>query len=297
MLIEYGVWGSRLVLAGAFGLLTWGKLADGPATRKALLDFGIGIRWVPAVAIGLPAAEGLVAAGLLLPWTAAVAGAASALPLAAFTAVIARLLLRGEHPHCSCFGAATSAPIGPAMLVRNGLLLALAGLVTVGALRYPRVPADLPVEVGVGLALIVTLAVVLIWTLGQVRALRRRVDEQALSTLGAEGLPVGAVAPEFELPAAEGGRIDLVSLLAPGKGVLLVFVHPGARCARRWHASCPDGRRGCVRRRRSCWSVTAISPSTPRGAVRKKWAISRFSCNRATRPRFAIGSGERRRRY
>ena len=58
MLIEYGVWGSRLVLAGAFGLSTWGKLADGPATRKALVDFGIGIRWVPAVAIGLPVAEG-----------------------------------------------------------------------------------------------------------------------------------------------------------------------------------------------------------------------------------------------
>ncbi|PKV82310.1 peroxiredoxin family protein [Nocardia fluminea] len=243
MLIEYGVWGSRLVLAGAFGLSTWGKLADGPATRKALLDFGIGIRWVPAVAIGLPAAEGLVAAGLLLPWTAAVAGAASALLLAAFTAVIARLLLRGEHPSCSCFGAASAAPIGPTTLVRNGLLLALAGLVTVGALRYPWVPAGLPVEGGVGLALIVALAVVLIWTLGQVRALRRRVDEQALSTLGAEGLPVGAVAPEFELLADEGGRIDLVSLLAPGKAVLLVFVHPGcemcaalARELPRWQA-------------------------------------------------------------
>lgn len=216
-----------MVLAGAFGLSTWGKLSDGPATRKALVDFGIGIRWVPAVAIGLPAIEGAVAAGLLLPWTAGVAGAGAALLLAAFTAAIVRLLARGEHPNCSCFGAASSAPIGPATLVRNGLLLALAALVVLGALRYPQIPLGLPLEVGVGLALIVAMAVVLIWTLGQVHALRRRVDEQALSTLGAEGLPVGAVAPEFELLAGERARIDLASLLAPGKAVLLVFVHPG----------------------------------------------------------------------
>ncbi|MGW6619827.1 peroxiredoxin family protein [Nocardia sp. NPDC055002] len=126
--------------------------------------------------------------------------------------------------------------------MRNGLLLALAAVVTVGAIRYPRVPAGLPVEAGVDLVLIAMLAVVLTWTLGELRALRRRVDEQALSTLGAEGLPVGAVAPEFELLAAEGGRIDLASLLAPGKAILLVFVHPGcemcaalARELPRWH--------------------------------------------------------------
>lgn len=232
MLIEYGVWGSRLVLAGAFGLSTWGKLADGPATRKAVADFGIPIRWVPLVAIGLPVAEGLVAVGVLLPWTAAVAGGVAMLLLAGFTAAIVRLLLRGEHPNCSCFGAASAGPIGPATLVRNGLLMALAALVTAGALRYPQVPAGLPAEATAGLALIVILAVVLLWTLGELRALSRRVDEQALSTLGAEGLPVGAVAPEFELLAVEGGRISLESLLAPGKAVLLVFVHPGCEmCA------------------------------------------------------------------
>ncbi|MFD4351112.1 MauE/DoxX family redox-associated membrane protein [Nocardia sp. NPDC058519] len=232
MLIEYGVWGSRLVLAVAFGLSTWGKLADGPATRKALVDFGIGIRWVPGVAIGLPVAEGLVAVGMVLPWTAGIAGAVSLLLLTVFTAAIVRLLLRGEHPNCSCFGAVSAGPIGPATLVRNGLLVMLAALVTVGALRYPQVPAGLPAEASVGLALIAVLAMVLLWTLGELGELRRRVDEQALSTLGAEGLPVGAVAPEFELLAVEGGRISLESLLAPGKAVLLVFVHPGCElCA------------------------------------------------------------------
>ncbi|WP_410873098.1 MauE/DoxX family redox-associated membrane protein [Nocardia sp. A7] len=232
MLIEYGVWGSRLVLAGAFGLSTWGKLADRPATRKALVDFGIHIRWAPWVAVGLPVIEGLVAVGAVLPWTAGIAGAVSVLLLAVFTAAIVRLLLRGEHPNCSCFGAASAGPIGPVTLVRNGLLLALAALVTVGALRYPQVPAGLPAEATAGLALIAVLTMVVIWTLGELHDLRRRVDEQAMSTLGAEGLPVGAVAPEFELQAVEGGRISLESLLSPGRAVLLVFVHPGCEmCA------------------------------------------------------------------
>ncbi|NKX86990.1 peroxiredoxin family protein [Nocardia coubleae] len=232
MLIEYGVWGSRLVLAGAFGLSTWGKLANGPATRKAVVDFGIHIRWAPAVAIGLPVVEGSVAAGILLPWTAGFAGAVALLLLVCFTAAIVRLLLRGEHPNCSCFGAVNAEPIGPAPLVRNALLVALAALVTVGALRYPQVPGSLPAEAAVGLMLIVTIAAVLCWALGELRWLRRRVDEQALSTLGAEGLPVGAVAPEFELQAVEGERVDLASLLSPGRAVLLVFVHPGCEmCA------------------------------------------------------------------
>lgn len=231
MLIEYGVWGSRLVLAGAFGLSTWGKLADGPATRKALSDFGLSIRWVPLAAVGLPVIEGLVAAGILLPWTTGFAAAVSLLLLAGFTAAIVRLLLRGEHPHCSCFGAA-SRPIGSASIVRNGLLMALAALVLVGALKYPGLVGTLPLEATLGLALIAILTTVALRTLGELRELRRRVDEQAMSTLGAEGLPVGAVAPEFELLAIDGGRFSLESLLSPGRAVLLVFVHPGCEmCA------------------------------------------------------------------
>ncbi|WP_169812942.1 TlpA family protein disulfide reductase [Nocardia niwae] len=247
MLIEYGVWISRLGLAVVFGLSAWGKLADRSATRQAVGDFGVPLRWVPTVAWGLSIAEAIIAVGVLIPWVSGLAALAVLLLLAVFTAVIARLMRRGEHPSCSCFGAASATPIGPKTLVRNGLFALLAMVVGIGALAHPRVPMDLPADGVVGCAVVAALVAVLIRFAGQLRALRRRVDEQALSTLGAEGLPVGAVAPEFELLGADGATTTLEDLLATAKSVLLVFVHPGcelcaalARELPRWRARTGD---------------------------------------------------------
>ncbi|WP_141717548.1 peroxiredoxin family protein [Nocardia altamirensis] len=232
MLIEYGVWISRLVVGVLFGLSALGKLADPVGTRKAVGEFGVPLRWVPAVGWGLPAVEVVAALAVLLPWTA-LAGAVLALVLlVVFTAAVVRLLRKGEHPACSCFGAVSAAPIGAKTLVRNGVLIVLVLLVAGGAIAHPRVPGGLPVDDAVWLAVAAVLIAALTWVWGEVRALRRRVDEQALSTLGAEGLPTGAVAPEFELLDIAGGRTSLASLLARERQVLLVFVHPGCElCA------------------------------------------------------------------
>ncbi|MBF6295932.1 redoxin domain-containing protein [Nocardia amamiensis] len=247
MLIEYGVWVSRLALFVVFGLSAWGKLADRSATRQAVGDFGVPLRRVSAVAWGLPIVEAMLAVAVLLPWVSGVAAVAALLLLGVFTAVIARLLRRGERPSCSCFGAASSAPIGPKTLVRNGALAVLAAAVGVGALTHPHVPMGLPADDAIGCAVVAVLVGVLVWLTGQLRTLRRRVDEQALSTLGAEGLPVGAVAPEFELLDLLGSKTTLEALLAGGRSVLLVFVHPGcelcaalARELPRWHARIGD---------------------------------------------------------
>lgn len=51
--------------------------------------------------------------------------------LLAFTVAIVRRLRRGERPPCACFGSWSSAPIGPAHLVRNAVLAALAIAVAV----------------------------------------------------------------------------------------------------------------------------------------------------------------------
>ncbi|MGK8521425.1 MauE/DoxX family redox-associated membrane protein [Nocardia asteroides] len=247
MLIEYGVWVSRLGLCVVFGLSAWGKLTDRSATRQAVQDFGIPLRWIPTVAWGLPIAESVIAVGVLLPWVSGVAALVALLLLAVFTAAIARLLRRGEHPSCSCFGGVSAAPIGRKTLVRNGLLAVLAVAVGIGAQTHPRVPIGLPADDAIGCAVVAVVVAVLVWLTGQLRILRRRVDEQALSTLGAEGLPVGAVAPEFELLDTEGTKTTLEDLLAGGRSALLVFVHPGcelcaalARELPRWHARTAD---------------------------------------------------------
>ncbi|WP_278263713.1 MauE/DoxX family redox-associated membrane protein [Nocardia sp. AG03] len=232
MLIEYGVWGSRLVLAAVFGLAAWGKFRDRPEARKSVAEFGVPLRLVPGVAIGLPILEALVALALLPPWTAGAAGVVAVVLLGGFTLAILRLLRRGERPDCACFGAVGAAPIGWATVVRNGLLMVLAVLVVVGSLSRPQAPAGLPVDAAVGLVLITVLGAALVRIFGELGELRRRVDAQALSTLGGEGLPVGAVAPEFELRTTEDDRVDLGSLLSDGKALLLVFVHPGCEmCA------------------------------------------------------------------
>ncbi|MBF6220911.1 redoxin domain-containing protein [Nocardia abscessus] len=247
MLIEYGVWVSRLGLCVVFGLSAWGKLADRSATRQAVADFGVPLRWVPAVAWGLPVLEATIAVTVLLPWISGLAAVAALALLAVFTVAIVRLLRRGERPSCSCFGGASAAPIGPKTLLRNGVLAALALVVDVGALTYPGVPMGLPADHAIGWAVVAALVAVLVWLAGQLRSLRRRVDEQALSTLGAEGLPVGAVAPEFELFDATGAKTTLEDLLAGARAVLLVFVHPGcelcaalARELPRWHVRTGD---------------------------------------------------------
>ncbi|MFB8009489.1 peroxiredoxin family protein [Nocardia sp. NPDC056000] len=232
MTIEYGVWGLRLALGVVFGLAAAGKFADPAGTRKAVGEFGVPIRWTPLVSRSLPIAETLVVVLLVSPWTG-FAGALFGLALLlAFTAAVARLLRQGKHPSCACFGAASTAPIGRATLLRNAALIAFALVTGVGVLAEPDVPGSLPVDHAIGMVVIAVFAALFTRLTGELRAVRRRLDEQALSTLGAEGLPVGAVAPEFELLNVTGGRTGLEALLAQGGSLLLVFVHPGCEmCA------------------------------------------------------------------
>ncbi|WP_306357213.1 MULTISPECIES: peroxiredoxin [unclassified Nocardia] len=266
MVVDYGVWVSRLLLATVFGLSAWGKFADLAGTRKAVHEFGIGLRWVSLAAWALPVVEAVIAVAALPPRSAVGAAVAAGGLLVVFTVAVVRLLRAGQHPACSCFGAASSVPIGRATVVRNGVLIALAVLVAVGALAVPEVPGSLPADHAVGMAVVAVLLALFLLIQGELRVVRRRLDEQALSTLGAEGLPVGAVAPEFELLTPEGDRSGLSDLLRAGRHLLLVFVHPHcemcaalARELPRWH-----------RRTAAELSIVVVGNGDP--AEHEKWA-------------------------
>jgi hypothetical protein len=187
--------------------------------------------------------EATIAVAVLPPWTAAAASAAALALLIVFTAAVVRLLRRGKRPACSCFGALSTAPIGAATVWRNTVLMVVAGCAMCGSIIDGAVPEDLSLDRSLGAAALAAVAARLAWVGGEVAALRQRVDQQALSTLGAEGLPVGAVAPIFELTSADGARVASESLLDGGRSALLVFVHPAcemcaalARELPRWHA-------------------------------------------------------------
>lgn len=77
-----------------------------------------------AAAAGAVAGEAAVVALLALPWTVPAGFVAAAIVLAAFTSGIVSTLRRGRVTSCRCFGA-SAARLGPAHVVRNGLLLAV----------------------------------------------------------------------------------------------------------------------------------------------------------------------------
>ncbi|MQY30856.1 MauE/DoxX family redox-associated membrane protein [Nocardia aurantia] len=226
MLIECGVWVSRLAVAGVFGLSAVGKLADRAATARAAHEFGVPIRWSATVAVALPALEGVIALGVLPERTAVVAACGAIALLVVLTAAVLRLLARGARPACSCFGAASAEPIGGATVFRNGVLILVVAAAAVGSALKRGVPGELPVSQWAGLAVIAGLATWQVWTQARVATLRRQVDRLALADLGREGLPPGAAAPEFDLADTRGGRVTLTDLVADGRRSLLVFVHP-----------------------------------------------------------------------
>jgi len=109
-------------------------------------------RLLPAVAVLLCAAETATAACLIIAGALAVTGAPGAAALAraalgaaavlsaVLTGGVAAVIRRGIQARCSCFGAASSRPLGRIHLIRNLGLLTVACAGLVGALLPPGHP-------------------------------------------------------------------------------------------------------------------------------------------------------------
>jgi hypothetical protein len=116
----------RAFITLVFVISVAGKLKG----RHAFLGFTDSVRALaprlPAgpTAVAVIATEAVIVVLLALP-TASLAGFALATALlSAFTVAIGTTVRRGEQVACRCFGSASSAPVGPAHLVRNAFLLA-----------------------------------------------------------------------------------------------------------------------------------------------------------------------------
>ncbi len=261
----------RLILVAVLAVAGVAKLADRSGAVGAVKGFGVPERLAGTVAGLLPVAE-LAAAVLLIASSTARSGALLALALMlTFCAAITRSLLRGEAPDCHCFGAIHSEPAGPRTLIRNLVLAATAAVVLAGG---PGVSATGWVgNVEAGGATVVALGVALAAALIGggllvLNLLRRngelllRVDEleDALTASGlivpetptpvaTGGLPIGTIAPDFELPGLDGAPVSLDSL-GGGEELLLVFSDPDCGpCSAlmpqvaQWQRERPGGRR------------------------------------------------------
>jgi peroxiredoxin/uncharacterized membrane protein YphA (DoxX/SURF4 family) len=244
---------ARLLLAIVFIVSGLAKLVDRAGSRQAMIDFGVPAQLATPFGILLPLAE-LALVVALIPRASAWWGALGALALLLlFIAGISYNLARGRTPDCHCFGQLHSAPIGWSTLVRNVILLAIAGYIV----WFGRINAGLSaigwlgaltvaqrVEVGAGTLMLVLLVAetwIVVRVLQQHGEMLLRLNELevrfAESGMGEaataaahptdNGLPVGIVAPTFSLPGLYGETITLDFLRASGKPVLLIFSDPG----------------------------------------------------------------------
>ena len=241
---------SSIALAVVFATAGVAKMLDRDGSRAAARSFGVPDRLAGIVGIGVPIAE-IAIALMLLPtstrWWAAVAALGL---LVLFSAAIGRAMARGEAPDCHCFGQLHSAPAGWRTLTRDGLLALVAGFIVVAGRGDPGPTvfawaSRLDGLEWLALILCVVLAALAVLggyvlthvlrSYGQVLA---RLDgvEGRLRAAGFEfdepddtpqfGLEPGTPAPAFSLQSAEGARVTLEDLRAPGAPVLLIFTSP-----------------------------------------------------------------------
>lgn len=224
---------AQVILAAVFLVAGAGKLMDLAGSRRALAGFGLSERTASIGGALLPLAELATAVALLVRPSARWGAVAALVLLLAFIAGIARAMSRGETPDCNCFGALHSAPAGPRALARNAALAAVATFVAIAGPGpsiadwvAQRTAAEL-VAVAAGIAA-VALGALAAWTWWHNRRLSRELAS-AQQTVAAipPGLPVGAMAPDFQVPSASGEPLALSSLLGRGLPVALVFVRPG----------------------------------------------------------------------
>ncbi len=178
-------------------------------------------------------------------------GAAGALALLLiFIVAIAVNLAHNRRPECHCFGQIASAPIGRGMLLRNGVLALLAGMVLWQSWQRPSISAvqwiaQLSAWQAVALvggAIMLGLLAAQTWfllhlfrqhgrLLLRIDALERMLPAQqhapVPAPMPAVGLPLGAPAPRFQLPDLANHMQRVDTLLAPRKPVLLLFSDPG----------------------------------------------------------------------
>jgi len=123
----------RIVLAVVFVIAFISKVHSRSAFGEfagSLDDIGwIRRRWRSTVAVLIPMLEAAVVVLLVGPASVMFGFASGAVLLVAFTAITGAEIAKGHRVRCRCFGAG-AAPIGPAQIARNVVLLiaSIAGL-------------------------------------------------------------------------------------------------------------------------------------------------------------------------
>ncbi len=233
-----------------FALAGIGKLLDLKGSEKAVKDFGTPEEFAKFFAVALPFAEIVFAVCLLFVETSWVGAIGALILLLSFIGGMIYQLAQGNAPDCHCFGAIHSEPVSRKSLIRNivfavlALVLILSGKSNQGASLFDSANASEGnfMTFILGLATVGLLAATVFYLKKiseQQTQIMRRMEILELTALdgGREtvredlahptgGLPIGAPAPDFVLPDANGKNVSLENLLAHAQPILLFFVSP-----------------------------------------------------------------------
>lgn len=225
---------ARIVLSGIFALAGATKLVDHSGFENSLLQFGVPERLIPELRYVIPGLEIVVAVGLLVDPAARFAAAGGLLLLLVFTAAISITLASGRHPSCHCFGTIGVEHVGVRSIVRNGILALVTILVIVvgQGLRLESfvvtaATSAITLSYAAVVAVLVEAFLLIAIVQQQGRLLVRLEQLEAAKRL--TGLPVGATAPEFSLPDANGDMRSLRSFIDTRRALFVIFASASCR--------------------------------------------------------------------
>jgi len=233
----------RLGLACILGLAGVAKFLDLKGSEKAFKEFGIPAPIARLSSIALSVFEIAIAVMFLFTATAWFAAVCALGLLVLFIGQMIYQMAKGNAPDCHCFGQVHSAPVSKISIARNVLFsLPAAFLVWQGPAHQGMSltdPGAVQLTFGV---LVVGLLVAVTFQLkkiaNQQTQIMRRLDvmelvardgvsvEKADLVHPHDGLPIGAVFPDFELPDCDGAVVTLADVRSKSSPVLFFFVGP-----------------------------------------------------------------------
>jgi uncharacterized membrane protein YphA (DoxX/SURF4 family)/thiol-disulfide isomerase/thioredoxin len=233
----------RLFIAALLAIAGIGKLLDTASAKKVMKDFGVPSALAAPAYLALSLLEIVLAVLLLFTSTSWVGAIGALILMLVFIGGMLWQMSRGHAPDCHCFGQLHSEPVSRKSVFRNVIFAAVSlVLVAAGPARQGLGFSDPPIGAVVpGLAVLALMAVcanfLFLRQISQRQAeILRRLD--LLEAFGGRGverqqagnphdsLPIGALFPDFDLPAVSGGRETLGSILSSGRPTLFFFIDP-----------------------------------------------------------------------
>ena len=235
----------RVLIAGIFMLAGTGKLLDTSGSAKAAADFGIPANMSVAVGYALPIAEIVLALMMLSPTTSWYGAVGASLLLFAFIGGMWWQMSQGKAPECHCFGQVHSEPVSPKSIARNVLLASLTLLLVIAGRSFqgpsigttPSSVLQTLLLLGIAVAAVVAISQFNKVLAGQ-SVISRKIEllellagadtpkERQEAGNPEDGLPIGALFPDFEIADRSGQITTLSGLLNAGQPLLLFFVGP-----------------------------------------------------------------------